>query len=154
MVGFSNDREPVTIQISKYLVIRKDTTFVTNILDSFIPDEISCNINRVQIEVLGYGEDPRELFDIPEVRTYFQALFDQIDGAFYWIDTNSYMFLFWGLMLLNPYRCDGKVGLLPEDMQKYLTWGFIKLNAFCLKHGLSPEVSTKAINDAVQAFVD
>ena len=90
--------------------------------------------------------------NVPEVRLFFQKLFDENDGAFFWIDPDSYMLLFWGLMLLSPYRCDGKVGLQPEDMLKYLYWGYYKLNVFCQKNKLSPDFSTKAIGDAVKHF--
>ena len=152
MFDFENKKEPVIIQISKLSIFMKDTKYITDILDSFIPQLTIRNRNRVRIEVLGYDKDYRELFDIPEVRTYFQTLFDETNGAFYWIDPDSYMFLFWGLMLLPPYRVDGKVGLKPEDMQKYLYWGFIKLNEFCLEHKLSAEASSKAINDALHKF--
>ena len=143
---------PVVIQISKADIIAQNVDRVTDILNSFIPGLAERNRNRVRIEVLGYGDDKRELFDIPEVRLYFQKLFDAVNGAFYWLDSSSYMLIFWGLMLLTPVRSDGKVGLLPEDMQKYLMWGYIKLNAFCKENSLSPEPSTAAISSAVSSF--
>ena len=141
----------ITIQVQRSSVVTKETAYVNEILNSFISNP-SRNRNRVCIEILGYDEDPRELFDIPEVRLFFQKLFDENDGAFFWIDPDSHMLLFWGLMLLSPYRCDGKVGLQPEDMQKYLYWGYYKLNVFCQKNKLSPDFSTKAIGDAVKHF--
>ena len=142
-------REPIVIQVSKEMVINLDTSYVCNILNSFIPTLLDRNRNRVIIEVLGYGSTKQELFDIPEVRLYFQKLFDDVDGAFYWLDPNSYMFIFWGLMLFSPYRVNGQVGLTPDDMQKYLTWGFIKLNHFCKINNISSEPSTNEIRAVI-----
>lgn len=127
-----------------------DTTIVCNTLDSFIPKLLERNRNRIRMEVIGYDQDDRELYVIKEVRMYFQKLFDEVDGAFYWIDPTSYMMIFWGLMLLPPYRINGQVGLTPEDMQKYLTWGFIKLNQFCEENSISPEPTNKKIFAAIK----
>lgn len=141
-------RETVVIQVSKEMVTNLDTSYVCNILNSFIPMLLDRNRNRVIIEVLGYESYKQELFDIPEVRLYFQKLFDDVDGAFYWLDPNSYMLIFWGLMLLPPYRINGQVGLAPDDMGKYLTWGYIKLNHFCKLNNISSEPSTNQIRAA------
>jgi hypothetical protein len=109
--------------------------------DLFLNMQIINNMPQKTV----YELDKRELFDINEVRLFFQKLFDQVDGAFYWLDPNSYMLLFWGLMLLTPIRVDGQVTLEPKDLQKYLTWGFIKLNKFCKDHDISPEPSNNEI---------
>lgn len=142
-------RRPVVIQVSKKMIIDLDTSFVCNTLDSFIPKLLDRNRNRVVIEVFGYDSYEQELFDIQEVRLFFQKLFDDVDGVFYWLDPNSYMLIFWGLMLLPPYRVDGQVGLVPDDLQKYLTWGYIKLNRFCKVNNVSPEPSTNEISAVI-----
>src|SRR5690242_947105 len=122
---------PVTIQVSQAEVADCDTDRLSQILDSFVPRLLDRNRNRVQIEVMGYGADARELFDVPEVRAYFGAVFERNPGLFYWIDVSSYMFIFLGLMLFEPYRVGAKVGLRPRDMQTYLSKGFKGLNVFC-----------------------
>ncbi|MGI5907553.1 MAG: hypothetical protein ACOX8O_02820 [Christensenellales bacterium] len=139
----TNEREPVIIQVSKKMVIDLNISFVCNILNSFIPKLLDRNRNRVRLEVLGYGLDERELYDIPEVRLFFKKLFDDVDGAFYWLDPNSYMLILWGLMLFPPHRVNGMVGLAPDDLKKYLTWGYIKLNRFCQINNISPEPSNQ-----------
>lgn len=120
---------PVTIQVSRQEIDRCETSGVSIILESFVPHLLERNRNRVQIKVLGFGNDKRELFDIPEVRKYFRKLF-----------------LFLGLMLFEPYRVSGQVGLTPQDMQSYLVAGFSGLNEFCRVSGASPEKTNASIS--------
>ena len=68
-------RQPVTIQVSKREIHSYDVSRVSDILASFVPVLLERNRNRIQIEVMEFNEDPRELYDIPEVRNYFQILF-------------------------------------------------------------------------------
>jgi hypothetical protein len=138
---------PVIIQVSRDEVSRIETARVSSILASFLPMLLKRNRNRVQIEVAGYETDSRELFDIEEVRAYFQALFDEnpAQGLFYWIDLESYMFIFLGLMLFKPDRIEGKVGLAPSDLQAYLVRGFSGLKSFCSATGTSPDSTNASI---------
>jgi hypothetical protein len=96
------------------------------------------------MEVMGYRDDSRELFDIPEVRAFFEALFRANPGLFYWIDFESYMFVFLGLMISQRHRKDGQVTIAPLEMQAYLIRGFLGLNKFCEETGASPD-STNAL---------
>ena len=71
---------PVTIQISKEAILACDVRQVREILDSFVPNLIERNRNRVEIEIIGYGEDSRELYLINEVRSWFHIFFRQHSG--------------------------------------------------------------------------
>jgi hypothetical protein len=139
-------RNPVTIQVSRQEIDRCNTSGVSIILESFVPYLLERNRNRVQIKVCGFGNDKRELFDIPEVRKYFRKLFDDNPGLFYWIDINSYMFVFLSLMLFEPYRVNAQVTLTPQDLQSYLVAGFLGLNEFCRVSGASPEKTNASIS--------
>ena len=88
------EQQPVIIQVSLTEVQVADTSLSTSALKSFVPDLLKRNRNRVRFEVLGYDDDPRELFDIPEVRKYFQNLIDENPGLFYWMDIDSHMLRF------------------------------------------------------------
>ena len=145
-------RQPVTIQVSKREIHSYDVSRASDILASFVPVLLEKNRNRVQIEVLEFNEDPRELYDIPEVRNYFQILFRDNPGLFYWIDVESYMFIFLGLMLYEPYRVEGRAGLTPVDMQSYLIKGFTGLNKFCESTGASPDETNTTINQNLRSL--
>lgn len=136
---------PVIISIPRIAVETCNPAPVAEILNSFIPHLCDRNRNRVQFEVLGYLEDPRELYDITEVRLYYQALFDKYPGLFYWIDTDSHMLLLFALMLHEPIRSQGQVTVSPADLQSFLLSGFVGLNEFCQYHGLSQEPANQAI---------
>jgi len=138
---------PSTIQISRREVELCNTSGVTAILTSWVPTLLERNRNRVQMEVLGYQDDPRELFDIPEVRSFFEAVFRANPGLFYWIDVESYMFVFLGLMISEPHRKDGQVYIVPKDMQAYLVRGFTGLNQFCAETGASPDATNALVNE-------
>lgn len=143
-------RSPVTIQVSRQEVERVDTSRLVGILDGFIPDLCARNRNRVDIEVLGYGDDERELFDIPEVKRYFRHYFDNHSGWFYWVNTESQMFPLMGLLLFTPVRVGRNVTISGDDLKTYLLHGFVRLNAYCQENGLAAEPSTKAINDWIR----
>ena len=145
------EQQPVIIQVSLTEVQAADTSLSTSTLKSFVPDLLERNRNRVRFEVLGYDDDPRELFDIPEVRKYFQNLIDENPGLFYWIDIDSHMLIFLGMMLFEPYRIEGQVGLCPKDMQSYLLRGFSGLNAFCDSVGVSADATNDAINSTLRS---
>lgn len=136
---------PVIIQIDKSSILARDPEPVAQILESFIPELCERNCGRVQLEVLGYLNDPRELYDIPEVRSYYQALFERVPGLFYWLDSTSHMLLLLGLMLFPPQRSPQGVSLSPTDMQQFLLRGFHGLNGFCTEHGLSPDRTNQVI---------
>lgn len=144
-----HNKGSVSIQVSAFDIRSGNTGWILGILNSFIPNLIEDRRNKVIVEINGYNNDPRELYDISEVRRYFQKLFDDEPGLFYWFDMNSYMFLLFGLMLFKPYRHDGIVELRPEDMQQYLIYGFQGLNQFCKRNGVSPEPTNKLIKDAL-----
>ena len=140
------DEAPVIILVSRESIELSDTTRTMETLELLRKDFLQSRRNRVQIGVNGYDDDPRELFDIDDVRRYFQKLFDQVPGLFYWIDVKSYMFSFLGLMLYPPFRpTPGKVGLRAKDIPLYLLRGYAGLNKFCEENG----VSSKPTNDLI-----
>ena len=123
---------------------------VAEIINSFIPALLERNRNRVQLEVLGYGDDPRELYDIPEVRAYFTALRDIFPGMFHWLDTdaNGFTFGLMALMLYTSIRAGGsKVMIGPQDLQDYLMNGFTELNDFCKHYKISADATNRSIKE-------
>ena len=140
-----NPRQPVVIQISREAVERADCSREVAILNSFVPELCERNRNRVEFEVMGYQEDPREVYEVQEIRTYFQRFFAEYPGLFFWIDTETHMFRLLAVLLYPLVRVPGGVRISPENMQMYLLQGFRGLNDFCAKHGLDPNPSTSAV---------
>ena len=147
-----NDKNPVSIHVSRAEVEACDTSRASTILASFVPALLDVHRNRIQIEVFGYDQDPRALYDVEEVRSYFKRLYDENPGLFYWIDVDSCMFMFFGLMLYPPHRVPGGVGLTPSDMKDFLLKGYYGLNGFCEKTGARPDKTNVAILAVLAKF--
>jgi len=138
-------RQPVVISISREEVELCDPSNVVAIVSSWIPLLLERNRNRVQLEVRGYSDDPRELYDIPEVRRFCAALVDVFPGMFYWLDTESHMFALIMLLLYHPIRVEGGVTVATADLQEFFLRGHTELNAFCEYQRISPDASNQAI---------
>jgi hypothetical protein len=147
-----NSSPAVRITISREAIEHCDPEPVAQILESYLPELTEQNRNRVQFEVAGYTEDPRELYEIPQVRAYFQALFRRYSGLFYWMDTGSGMLLFLCLMLYEPVWSEEGVTVSLSDLQSFLADGYTALSAFCREHGLSPDATRDSITHWVRGF--
>ena len=129
---------------------------MVGIVRSFVPNLLERNRNRVQLEVVGYADDPRELYDIAEVRAYFRSLREVFPGMFYWLDTDfdGFTFILTGLMLYTPIRIGGgQVTISPRDLQDYLSHGFAELNAFCQRYGVSADATNRSIRELLKRLV-
>jgi hypothetical protein len=143
----------VVITIPREAVESRNPFPVVDILESWIPDLCERNRNRVEFQILGYADDDRELYDIPEVREYFRELYNRHPGLFYWIDTTSHMLIFLACMFYPPMRRDGKVSLFGADLLAYLKLGFYGLKVFGSRYNVSIDATRSAILDALD-FLD
>lgn len=143
----------VKILVNKEDVLAQDSSGVRRVLDSFIPHLLDRNRNSVEILVNGYNNDQRELYLIPEVRTWFHRLFDITPDLFYWMDMRDDRLLLYALMMRSPVRVKGGATIKPEDMQEFLLWGFSQLNEFCNNYNLDPTPSNLHITECVNSMI-
>jgi hypothetical protein len=144
---------PVTILINRVEVLAQDASRVRRVLDSFVPLLLEKNRNAVEVLVTDYNDDKRELYQIPEVRTWFHRLFDITPDLFYWMNMSHNRLLLHALMMHSPIRVQGGATIRPEDMQKFLMWGFFRLNVFCSTHHLDPTPSNKHITECIKEAI-
>lgn len=133
-----------------------DLNYTTNffkMLDTKMPISLQNNIN---ISVYWAPSDNRELYDIPEVRTYFSMVFDAVDSLFFWINPYCEFFVMLCHILYPPktrYRmlgCDTiHVEIDPNCLASYIVMGFEKLNRFCDSKGLSEMPSSLVIEQRI-----
>jgi len=142
--------QPVTISISKDMILARDVSHVRAVLDSFMPELVERNRNRVELEVFGYDDDPRELVLIKEVRRWYHEFFDNTPDLFLWMNFQAPLISFYAIMFGNPVRVAGGTTVRPEDFQRFLDWGFGALNGFCEGNGIRPDESNKHVLAAVQ----
>lgn len=140
----TNQRLPVVIQVSREAVESGDISRVVAILNSFVPGLCERNRNQVEIEVMGYLDDSRELYEIPEARAYFQKLFAHYPGLFFWINMETHMFNLLAVLLYPLIRVPKGITISPQNMAHFMFKGFTGLNEFCAKHGQDPKPTTAA----------
>lgn len=138
----------VTIEISKDEILNVDVSRVREILDSFIPNLFDRNRNGVAITVSGYNTDSRELFQINEVRKWYNHLFEVVPELFFWMDMRPPWFTFYAIMFGTPIRVNGGTTVSSEDLERFLLWGFQNLNLFCVTYSLKPDLSNEHIHNA------
>jgi hypothetical protein len=137
---------PIIFSVEREWVESGDISTVQQALESMEQNDLLIVArNSISFITHGYDDDPRELYDIPEVRGWFQKLFAAHPGLFYWLDMDGTMFVLIGLLLFTPTRVAGNVALRNEDLQQYMVAGFAGLNQFCKKHGLSAEPTNRLV---------
>jgi hypothetical protein len=111
------------------------------------------------LEVDGYGEDPREICTIPEVRAYFQRLYELWPWWAFFLHTGAQNLAVSYLCLLDdvrvvPSATPGKTGFRcnAEQLQVLLMHEFACLNFLCDRAGLSEERSDIRSRAVVDMF--
>lgn len=143
-------RAPVTISVSRDEILEREIRRVREILDSFIPDLVERNRNRIELEVLGYGDDPRELFLVDEVRAWYHKFFQYTPDFFLWMNLRPPWLVFYAIMFGTPIRAAERTSVASEDLQQFLSWGFESLNQFCMSHGIRPDESNEHVAAALR----
>ena len=144
---------PVTILVNREDVLAQDASRVRRVLDSFVPLLLKKNRNTVEVLVTGYDNDKRELYQISEVGTWFHRLFDITPDLFNWMNMSNNRLLLNALMMHSPVRVQGGTTIRPDDIQKFLIWGFSRLNVFCNTHHLDPTPSNKHITACIKEAI-
>ena len=151
---FDEDADSLVLVVYEDIIRASNITFSKSLFTK-LDDEMPFRFrNRVSIYVDWNKEDSRELYDIPEVRAYFETLFNEVDSIFYWIDPSCDFFQILGFLLFPPktrYRfiASKTVYVEPDNFALYINMGFDKLNRFCEEKGISEEPSSKAIYDRI-----
>lgn len=104
----------------------------------------------------GYDEDPRELFQIPEVRQWFAALDEAVPHLLYFLSPHAGLPLVYAACLLTP-EWDGGTGKIAFDQNESLRFLGAKLSAigyYCREHGLDPTPVASMISATYGMEVD
>jgi hypothetical protein len=147
--------EPVILVLPRPLIEAGDTAEALGLLQKLLSDPevmLSC-CGRVSLVIDGYSDDPRELFEIAEVRAFLQSL----DAHWpYW-----YFFLSQAndsIKLLESCLCDsievvpGVNAIDTEQLTASLTRHFAALNRLCETIYL-PEHRVEEISEGVISLI-
>lgn len=99
---------------------------------------------RLIFGIRGYDEDPRDLWEIEEVRSWMQKLDREFPYWFYFMDTGpSSTLSFIAFSLCRHEKVSGGKVIPPEELQRFLLSHFAPMNDLSRRIG-----ETQAENDA------
>ncbi len=120
---------------------------------------------NVEISILGYDSDPRELYEILEVKEWVKNIIDNVEGiAFFLVNDNLAQFL--KLILFcnietktidsNETYVNGilrrKVGFNSSDIANVLISLFYNLNSFCKRNNISEKLIKEISGNITNCF--
>lgn len=102
--------------------------------------------NKCQLFISGYDEDPRELFEIEEVREYVINLDKMFPYWFFFLAIDRkhrslHLILFCCCRTIK--HIDGNIEVNVEDFQKILATHYQRMNEVYSKHNISQELNDK-----------
>lgn len=128
------------VVISGQQIKSKDFQPIISTLNRLFDDNetVKYFFERVDIGVSDYDDDPRELWDIPEVKTYLKQLDKLFPYWFYFLSTSGV-----GLKMITNCCVDTikvsatQVLAEPASMEKFINSHFISMNEICTKVGIT-----------------
>ena len=101
-------------------------------------------MNHLTLFIEGYDDDPREVYAIPEVRKFYQRLWQRWPYWLYFcnLDTeNLMMMVMCCLDSLDALKVQGRdqvqVSLEPLEILQFISGGFVPMNKMCERAGMS-----------------
>lgn len=164
MLKAGNNR--ILFRIPKDEVFNKKYDFILEALQRIqaTPELIIHLKNKVEISFDDFDNDPRELFEIKEIRDWVLSLFEMSNCWPYLIITDLKISGFMKLLVLcqlNPseiIRNDTtqkfKVPFDPQKLMDFVKILFNKLNEYCDEHGLSEETNKEISNNILHYYTD
>lgn len=150
----------VVSSISKEYIDNKDFDYVQNFFNQMLEEPLGY-ANKVVLMVEGYDNDPRELFEIQEIREYFSTLDRLFPYWFYFINrekNNGYSSLSLIMLLLVPNKIiklkNGKnsIEYEIEKFKEFMDIHFHYFNEITDKIGMSLEENKKITKEIFENF--
>jgi hypothetical protein len=101
----------------------------------------------------GYDDDPRNDYDIPEIRRYAQALDKAFPYWFYFADPQQITLKVLCLCLCRVVKVPGGSAPHKDDFKQFLYSHFAALNHLCDEFQLDDEINVQVTNEALAQLV-
>ena len=146
---------PVVFSISHGDVISCDISTVANALNGFLQsrERVISGRGRVTLSVEGYDDDPRDLYDTPEVRRYLAALDAAFPYWFYFTDPHFDTLKLLTLCLCRVVKVPGGSTPDTEDLKRFMFDHIAALNQLCDRFSLGNDIKLAATNESLQQLV-
>jgi hypothetical protein len=102
------------------------------------PENVTRFKRKLTLWVDGYDDDPRELFEIDEVRRWVQLLDVAFPFWFYFLSLEPRSSLRWIPLCLCPYGSRGKT-IDPGALDRFLKWHLFAMGSLCAVHRIPGE---------------
>jgi len=106
--------------------------------------ELGAMMNHLALFIEGYDDDPREIYAIPEVRAFYQQLWQRWPYWLYFcnLDTeNLMMMVMCCLDSMDALKVQGRdqvqVSVEPLEILHFISGGFVPMNELCERAGMS-----------------
>ncbi|GFZ32728.1 hypothetical protein CSC2_32540 [Clostridium zeae] len=85
MVNYSDDRKLHLMILNKNYIEALDLQEIDKMLNVFKRTGIKKYKNNIVFQIDGYNDDPREIFEIPEIKAFFKKVFDKYPYMLYFL---------------------------------------------------------------------
>jgi hypothetical protein len=134
--------DAVLYQFSRSLVEVGDATDFLKRFGRYrlpVGKQLGAMMNHLALFIEGYDDDPREIYAIPEVRKFYQELWQRWP---YWLYfCNLMMMVMCCLDSLDALKVQGRdqvqVSLEPLEILQFISGGFVPMNEMCERAGMS-----------------
>lgn len=147
--------EPVIIMISRRQVESGDMLSVLKQLKILLASREDCWLYRGQVSLVvdGYEDDPRELVDIPEVRSFLRDFSVQWPyWAFFFNQVDDSIILLGSCVCGQSYPGNGTVEMDVEKIRQFLLDGFEGMNQLFGKHGFPEDELEKQSRGLIEVM--
>lgn len=152
----AGDCDSLTVVISRKDIEARDPSETLHTLRQLLGSRSIAEKlqGQVELSVHGYDSDPRELYEIAEVRTFFRQLDDAFPFWFYFLSTYGESFL----LVLAFCLCrvtkmgPGLAMIDPGDLQEFLEVHYGAMNHVCDKLGISKSSNARVSADIERYF--
>lgn len=128
---------------SRENVERGDTSEVAGILNEIVQTPGNRKImhfcQSVAIAIDGYNDDPRELYQIPEARRYWQLLDKQFPYLFYFLSPNVDQRTLYALCHVDAVPGHGQASINSDEVMDFVVERLNYVAWFCWSIGDAPQ---------------
>ena len=115
-------------------------------------DAVEWSRGRVDIAFLGYAEDPRELYDIPEIRRFCSSLDAAFPYWFYFLPTDSVTLGLIACCLCSVTKLTPGTVALGPDLLEFMTHHFRAMNWLFDNYSLDESQNVEISGNVVEYF--
>jgi len=144
----------VCVVFARQEVESLDIAPALKVLESLLYDAETVRMFQGQVGMSfhGYDSDPRELYQIPEVRQFLAALDSKFPYWFYFLSTNDDVLKMIALCLCRTREIDAGMAYPdPADMQTFIVSHFAALNQVFDRYHLNESINEE-ISDLIANY--